>query len=363
MVLDSTFVLDPLLMLNLSPFLFCVSVLYFFINSMTRALCTLLTLVVTLHFLFTQTSVLFDSYRIGNEIDMWFADIVIPQRRLYVSYTCAAFQAPLPKQHKHSFVDYLRNHPLKDPSDTFRSSELATTRLVDEHVSQCWGHQVWLLYSYDTIKPLVSVMRDNLNVAMRDYFGNKLQSLRIPKRVVVHFRVGDFLISSGELGHVVMTACHVISAVLTLPFNASSFLLLNGGVTHGCGKNTSRDARLRQRSEVIINSLAVALNHLAPVQMSLNTSDIDFATMAIADGLIVGIGSFALAGAVANVNGHIRSPAIEYLNPVDKPQLHKRQPELITSRWMTYDAHSRTHRLPAYETTTHSKCFAHVGKI
>lgn len=345
-MLDAGFplsLLDPVMWQNASPFLCLFGLALLGAGRCYRLFCLGVSTFFLAHILFTHTPLFFDAYRLGNEVDIWFTSSLFPSRQMYLSYSCVTQTAPMPSSLNGTFVHYLRTHRPEHKVDlAFKPERQAT---FYSHLSPCWGHHVWMLYSYATIKAAMPELRDSLAAAVVEHFGS-FRSVHVPRRVVIHMRVGDFLYASNRLGTTVLTPAHVLKAVRELPFKPGSFLLLDGGSSHGASGLDERETRVRQKGQIILNALAKGLADIAPVNRSSASADEDFAAMVSADGLVTGVGSFGLAAAAANHHGHVRTPAMSYLNPNDAPGLGQRKVEKIWGNWLTYDVHSKVTSLP-----------------
>jgi hypothetical protein len=201
------------------------------------------------------------------------------------------------------------------------------------------GARAFLTYNYDTLIPHLPTFRKELASAVAGYFGDR-HKYYTRGQCVVHYRLGDFLYYE-DYGRVIVTPTHIISQIVDL--RPKSILLLDGGMKfHGGSKalsGTSRREYNIRRGEEIKRNLREMISHTGiPLHESTQSADDDFATIAFADFVVTGCGSYAITGAIANTTGQIRTPALGVLNPNDIKSDHDLRTDVIhvTDKWITY---------------------------
>ena len=251
------------------------------------------------------------SYRLGNEIDLWFTRNI--SRRFHI----------LLDSEVTGFVRYLRVFP-------------PDSRRIRVAMN---GARVFLTYNYDTLIPHLSTFRNELANAVAGYFGDR-HKYYTRGQCVVHYRLGDFLCYE-DYGKNIVTPEHIISQIIDL--KPKSILLLDGGMKFHGGStalaSTSRRESNIRRGEEIKRSLREMITQTGiPLHESTQSADDDFATIAFADFVVTGCGSYAITGAIANTTGKIRTPALGVLNPNDIKSDHDLRTDVthIADRWMTY---------------------------
>jgi hypothetical protein len=247
------------------------------------------------------------SYRLGNEIDLWFSRNT--SRRFYA----------LLDSHVTGFVRYL--HTLPPTSYRIRVAK--------------FGPRMFLTYDYQTIIRHLPTFRRELTTAVTEYFGNGYDYYT-KGQCVVHYRLGDFLANS-DYGINIVTPEHIVSQIVEL--GPTSILLLDGGMKHtGLSKYSTKSFDLG-RGEGIKRKVREMISHTGiPLRESTQSADDDFATIAFADFVVTGCGSYAITGAIANTTGEIRTPALGVLNPNDIKSEHDLRTDVIhvTDKWKTY---------------------------
>tara|TARA_B100001175_G_C19459356_1_gene615665 strand:- start:210 stop:1067 length:858 start_codon:yes stop_codon:yes gene_type:complete len=248
------------------------------------------------------------SYRLGNEIDLWFTGNT--RARSYLLFDSKV----------EGLVCYLRDNP---PN---------TERMTVDY----YGSSVFLSYSYDLLKDHLVSYRRVLKNAIVKYFGTT-ERFYTANQCVVHYRTGDFL-ANKEYGSSMVTPKQVVDQVIHL--KPQSVLLLDGGLKHkgaelithtlDIDKATSLKKEIRER----LNDKNI------PFTESTQSADHDFVTMACADYLVTGLGSYAITAAIANEHGQIRTPALKVLNPNEMKKGEKQDipPAEIIKNWTTYCA-------------------------
>jgi len=134
----------------------------------------------------------------------------------------------------------------------------------------------------------------------------------------------------------IVTPEHMVNQVIDL--KPDSVLLLDGGSSHVGVDQTFADLN-KYRVHCVKNEIRERLRDNDIIFTEANGSaDEDFMTMVCADYLVTGLGSYAIAGAVANTTGTIRTPAFDLLNPNDMEEnkSYSRSPEVIANNWKTF---------------------------
>ena len=245
-------------------------------------------------------------YRLGNEIDLWFTRNL--KFRAYLLFD----------SDRKGFVKHLHNNA---PNSAYVKVDYS-------------GPSAYITYSYDSLKKHIRPFRKELRKAMIDYFKD-LKRFYTPGQCVIHYRTGDFM-NNVNYGARIVTPKHIVNQVVDL--KPDSVLLLDGGSRFHAGEQTL--TRLDpNRVDRVKNEIRQRLrdNHIFFTEAS-GSADEDFVTMACADYLVTGLGSFAIAAAVANTTGTIRTPAMDLLNPNDMKEIksYSRSPETIAKKWKTF---------------------------
>eukprot|EP00928_Gymnodinium_smaydae_P063228 TRINITY_DN46884_c0_g1_i1.p1 TRINITY_DN46884_c0_g1~~TRINITY_DN46884_c0_g1_i1.p1 ORF type:complete len:381 (-),score=55.57 TRINITY_DN46884_c0_g1_i1:191-1273(-) len=208
-----------------------------------------------------------------------------------------------------------------------------------------------LLYSLGSRHDLAQPIGDDLWAQMYDYASHVDPSLLVAQSntCIVHYRVGDLvnsLVSWGNEASVLSTRS-VASAVASLrPHQqlCSSVEILGSGATHPCmdfGKPCFGKARNVTKQERASLSLLTQLKQDIEAQLphakvevrAGGTADEDFYKMATAPGLVIGAGSFAVAGALAGRNNDVLSPAARDWLCL---QCGQDEPMEVRPNWRTY---------------------------
>jgi hypothetical protein len=240
-------------------------------------------------------------YRLGNELDLWFSGNSNSNlhRIMYMG-----------NSRNSDFVKYLRAQKNKLPKQSIP--------LIDGHCH--------MLMKYKHFEHKIEQLQFELNKHLTTFMKEKIV-LYTKNQCVVHLRSGDFLVDY-RIGTLYLTTRHIVNAVKE--FNPASILLLDGGRQH---MDTSATIFIDNRR---FADLFGELSKIAPVHRSHQSADEDFYTMSIADYLVTGQGTFAIAAAIANEKGQVRTPGLsllgfttgrEHVQPIEKQ---------LTSRWRTY---------------------------
>lgn len=272
----------------------------FLFTSLTLMICIIIYLFVTINQ---------DSFRLGNLLDAWY----------FGSLGCT--------QRIRQFATIQRGCGRNSFGGSLRLGQGVTLQKnVDTLVEN--SYQNWAIYSYNNIQlALPEISQDFRNALDRYVEKHSTTFFRPPKdTLVIQYRLGDFV----KLGQLVHTDS-IVKACLDFHVDFSNVWILDGGVTHESDPQTLRI------SLEIRDLLQQKIQHAFPrarVQVIEGTTDSDFYVMSEAPFLVTAGGSFAICGAIANTDGHVRTPSCKNLN---FPQNGKEAPRTLTPRWKTYD--------------------------
>lgn len=315
-----SFKLDGTMIRNSVPILIIIGILVTYKFSKRLSLIVFFISCIT-HIWVNNSTILFDGYRLGNFIDYEFSKHAFNglNFRTLMPEICTSYMSELPKQYNDSIAAAFRSiQPLH-----ISKHQLDKLSLL---INPCFGHRQWLLYTYDSIKIVYYELRAHIQRAVRI----KYKVINPLHACVVHYRVGDFFDTSRGIGSKIMTEKHISYAVKN--FECNTIYLLEGGQLHGTPQHIHKSAAFSKK-------LYNELSKIGKVVRVSGTPDEDFLLMVRADVLITGLGSFAMAAAVANI-GQRCTPAIRYLNPNDSPFLYKLHAGHFLKDWMLYDAHN-----------------------
>ena len=234
-------VLGEVCLLNAVWLPFAIPALHFALRLKLRPLAAVSLVTALAHGVARYTSLFWSGYRLGNEIDAWFAASVLPARRWLPREICMWFMPPHPPTSNISFVSALRN----GPPPSARLDEATRLAALRATVNVCLGRSVHLLYSYASIRPAMPELRVSLRNAIAAHFGARALA-RDVGTAVIHYRLGDFLSgpAARRLGRSVLTPAHLLLAMRSIPADRypSRLVLLSGGpaqTRRGAGR-TSR---------------------------------------------------------------------------------------------------------------------------
>jgi hypothetical protein len=245
-------------------------------------------------------------YRLGNEIDLWFTGNLLSRGHMLLDSKVEGF------------VEHLHKNP-----PNYRQLQVGFS-----------GPSQFITYSYASLKEHVVPFRRELRKAMTDYFGD-LEKFRTPGQCVIHYRTGDFM-NNSHYGVKIVTPKHIVDQVVDL--KPDSVLLLDGGSKFQGGEKTFASIN-HYGVDCVKNEIRERLrDHGITFKESNGSADEDFVTMACADYLVTGLGSYAITASVANTIGTIRTPAFELLNPNDMEEgkNYSRKPEKMSKKWKTF---------------------------
>lgn len=233
----------------------------------------------------------YDTKRIGNLIDAWFAASLGSKEREN------QFKLIQNKSGRKSFGKSLFLLP---------PSEIAPTMSSDEKSKYVTESDIfWALYKYSNIMIAHRDLGMSLRKALHNYQIGDYKRYIPYYDVVIHYRVGDFLNQ-----HKIIDPMDIVNvyANLNLPYN-TSVCILDGGIAF----NTNNV--LREKSTKLMQMLKSGISKYTNKVINTNNKpDVDFMICANAPVLITGAGSFAVAAAIANDQGIIRTPACKNLN-------------------------------------------------
>ena len=253
-------------------------------------------------------------YRLGNEIDCWY--------KRACGENAKGLKFIQRGSEVHGFVEHLRNNP---PAFVSHCCTLPSYHRMTK------GNGV-ILYQYDAIKDTLPSFRKSLRKELDTYFGET--AAYVPGECVLHCRLGDFMACNCPLGDTVLAPDHFLKAIHSFTPRPQSVAMVESGLSW-----TSSSKKVEE-SRRILDMIRSKLNAAGfNVRSVAGTPDEDFARMSYADYLVTGMGSFALAACVANTQGQVRTPAIGFLNPNDRPDLPAIPVERICHNWETFDAH------------------------
>lgn len=276
----------------------------------------------------------FQSYRLGNVIDLW--------------YVCSRFKHP----HR---INSLKR---KDPKNNIKESlsqyliknlKIYQNTLEEENVKKLSDSvkNTFLTYYYDKINLCVNDFHINLLQIMKEYdnlhnnilFNQKFQD---ENHCVIHFRLGDYV----YLGDVINYQ-DIIDTMKDLKIKFSVIEIMDGGKTHKTSmfeswksfKNNFGDKELKESEKIskkFYDSLRISFPESKIVQSEKRTSDKDFYRMSSAPILITAGGSYAITAAIASKARIIRTPSCKTL---DFPSQGCRENLTISKNncdWKTY---------------------------
>jgi hypothetical protein len=276
-----------------------------------------------------------DSSRLGNVVQSWYFRGAISggayHDRALVDLLCKS---------PPSLAKYLGTQQGKRSINERRvSAKLASIDEAERPLRPANGWHKMDLYSYSGIGVMMPQLRIDLRRVLHDYAQAYDPSLSVQSFVggdshlVVHYRVGDILLAP-ETEQVISPAS-VARAVADL--QPTVVEILDGGTRHldfgsfagkaaGLGdaaraakqcldpfqkcRNLGSDQNSSlEFTQLLIDAIAAAVPSATVMRSPKRSVDADFFRMAHAPLLVTGIGSYAIAGAVAGYARGIRTPA------------------------------------------------------
>ena len=298
-----------------------------------------------------------DSSRLGNVIQAWYFGGAIPngaeQDRFLVDLLC---------QSRPSLAKYVGTQQGRRTID----ERLVTAKMTsaEEGERSMRPANVWHkmdMYSYAGLKVMMPEMRVDLRRVLQEYSQTYDPSLMSQtyvggdSHVVVHYRVGDMLLAAERES--VISPASVARAVAEL--QPSVVELLDGGTQHldfggraagegdearaatkcaseaavGCGELGIMTNSSVEFTQLLVDAIAAAAPGATVVRSPKRSVDADLYRMVHAPMLVTGIGSYAIAGAVAGYAKAIRTPAAWDLM---KPEFGMRHSQALAENWQTY---------------------------
>ena len=247
--------------------------------------------------------------RLGNLLDAWyFGNMGSPER-------VKEFKLIKNKNKNNGLSSLLKINKY----ETTRLEKNTEIKLVDE------SNKFWASYSYDNIKSCLPQARKDLNKKVRKFIDRTNLNININKDTcVIHYRVGDFI----KLGQLINIKS-IVNACKLFNYKFKEIHILNGGKTYAVESSTESDKLL---DELVNKFKDEFLNCI--IKLLDNKVDYDFIYLTKAPYLVTAGGSFAVWGAIGNINGKILTPSCKNLNFPEKGKL---KPLKIDNNWNTYD--------------------------
>jgi len=248
----------------------------------------------------------FESYRLGNIIDLWYFSNITKRQKLINNLHS------FDRKNKDSFSIYLtKQNKLK-----YELGDYDKSKYFNEDFSS---------YYYDNVIFCVNNFHLNLRGMMEEYnqkHDNILfnQQFEDENHCVIHYRLGD-VVTLGD----VIDYKDLIQTIRDLEVKLSVIEIMDGGKNHHPVRlnsiSTFKKTLFKEdtnSSEVIYNKFYSELKETFPdtkvIQSEKRTTDEDFFRMASAPILITGGGSYALTAAVGGKSRIIRTPSCKTLD-------------------------------------------------
>jgi FkbM family methyltransferase len=253
----------------------------------------------------------FNTKRIGNLVDAWFAGSLGSKERIK-EFINIKKECPVG-----SFGSFLNIEPRNIIAPNL------TDDIIHAYVSN--SEKFWATYDYNNI---LLVYKDFSNSLRReiDNFVNS-NKINIPKYdVVIHYRIGDF-IREGKM----IDPQSIINVFKSLKISPKATVcILDGGMNYG---DLNEDEI--KKSNFLKNIIRTEISKTHQIYNISNDIDIDYFLCSYAPILITGPGSFAITAAIANQHGIIRTPSCKNTNFCEKEG--KSVQKIIHKNWVTYD--------------------------